>query len=335
MVKEGYSRLLNIVLLGVICFLMLNTRYTDVNTDLSTSRRLGTEGDEVPHLEEDAALGVAPNTRFIPKTKNERLASIYTWWNLLDRLMEKTYLLKNKDGVFNIGPKWMYGYVRRHQMEVYTSQLNHVQPNGRPKRYCEIGVNGGHGTAAMLISDPSLQVVSFDLGAYRYSKPVYELLSYAFPGRVKFHVGSSYDENDKGTKGTVSKFADLVASGREAPCDVILIDGDHRHLGAYKDILNARKIAACDNILLFDDLNERSGDAFRQAVNEGLVEVKREYTGGPRNRAVNPCLRWIGQPGCYNTTDTAFINARCVKCLPKFSFATAKIANPTSPGCPN
>jgi hypothetical protein len=259
------------------------------------------------------------------------LASIYTWWNILDRLMEKMYLLRNSDGVFNVGAKWMYGYVRRQQMEVYTQQLKNVHPRDRKVRYCEIGVNGGHGTAAMLVSHPDVEVVSFDLGAYKYSKRVYDLLSLAFPGRITFHVGSSYDE--KGAAGTVTKFADLVASGQEQPCDIILIDGDHRHLGAYLDIVNARKIAACDNILLFDDLNEASGNALTQAVNEGIVEVTKKFHGDGTNRKVNPCLRWVGTPSCYNSNDTSFINQRCVKCLPHFSFATGKIKAPTTPGC--
>jgi hypothetical protein len=297
-----------------------------------TRRTLGAEqhnnGVAPPYLEEDAALSVGPVPRFTPRTNNERLTAIYTWWNILDRLMEKTYLLKNTDGVFNVGAKWMYGYIRRHQMEEYTKTLAMVDPQGRKKRYCEIGVNGGHGTVAMLLSDPLLDVVSFDLGAYKYSKRTYDLLSLSFPGRIKFHVGSSYDEN--GAKGTVTKFADLVMSGEEAPCDVILIDGDHRHHGAYMDILNARKVAACHNVLLFDDLNERSGGAFTQAVNEGVLIVRERFEGGKNNRKINPCLRWVGTPSCYDTNNTALIDQHCVKCLPAFSFATASVKSPTS-----
>ena len=284
-----------------------------------------------PYLEEDAAKSVGPVPRFIPRSNNERLTSIYTWWNILDRLMEKTYLMHNEYGTVNVGPKWIYGYVRRHQMEVYTTQLGLVNPVGRKKRYCEIGVNGGHGTVAMLLTDPNLDVVSFDLGAYRYSKKVYDIIGWSFPGRITFHVGSSYD--DGGTMGTVNKFAEAVASGREEPCDVILIDGDHRHYGAYQDILNARKIAACDNVLLFDDLNEASGGAFNQAVKEEVLTLHKRYSGGAQNRDVNPCLRWIGNPACYNTTDSALIKSKCVRCLAQFSFATASVKEPLSPGC--
>ena len=55
-----------------------------------TERRLlvNTENcDNIPKLNDDPLTTVPPISRYIPLTNNEQLASIYTWWNILDRTM--------------------------------------------------------------------------------------------------------------------------------------------------------------------------------------------------------------------------------------------------------
>ena len=317
-----------------------------------TERRLlvNTENcDNIPKLNDDPLTTVPPISRYIPLTNNEQLASIYTWWNILDRTMENNYLMTvpnsnsdgkdiplSKDVKVNVAPKWIYGYVRDTQMKVYRDALNSIKTNNNNnnKRYCEIGVNGGHGTVAMLLSDPTLDVVSFDLGAYKYSEPVYNLISIAFPNRIQFKIGSSYDltkTNKKGIEkkyiGTVPEFVKLIQTGKEKSCDIILVDGDHRQHGASLDLHNMRNAASCNNILLYDDLDQASGLAFEAAKTRGILEitqtVKHTSTGDK-----NPCIRWIGTPECYGATDEAFIKKKCQKCIQKFGFATAKFINP-------
>jgi hypothetical protein len=316
-----------IIIVVLIIYIVNIAPKGDMPLFVEVTRKLDSSAPPLPYLEEDPRLTVGPKPRYVANGRGEQLVAIYTWWNLLDRLMEHNYL--SPGGGMNYGAKWTYGYVRRFQMEQYTRHL--VKENGaKRKRYCEIGVNGGHGTVAMLLSDPELDVVSFDLGAYKYSRKVYNLLKTAFPGRIKFHIGSSYDEG--GVKGTVPIFADSVRMGREKPCDLILIDGAHTLDGAYKDILNMKEVASCDNVVLFDDINERSGGAFEKAVKNGILTVIDRFHGGHKNKEINPCLRWVGQPTCYNSTDSTLIENSCTKCLKEFSFATARITNP-SQGC--
>ena len=198
-----------VLVVVVLIYYYSSNEDSDNNRNLSLTNNNGGEDcvdDKKPFLEEDPLRTVPPLARYIPLSENEKLASIYTWWNILDRIMEKSYLIKNPVGSssdsssttsttntqLNTGPKWMYGYIRDYQMKIYTESVhrlnkrNSISGSGSSsgsdgndnnsssgssgssgKRYCEIGVNGGHGTIAMLLSDPLLDVVSFDLGEYR------------------------------------------------------------------------------------------------------------------------------------------------------------------------
>ena len=64
-------------------------------------------------------------------------------------------------------PSTPYGYMREVQLHAY-SQLVWHRP--RVRTYCEVGFNGGHGTVAMLLASPRLQVHSFELGIFPYTR---------------------------------------------------------------------------------------------------------------------------------------------------------------------
>ena len=91
-----------------------------------------------------------PEPRFIPQTHEQYLSAVYTLWNLLDHTM---YQHRSKR------PVYPYGYMRLVQLKAY-SRL--VWRNPTARTYCETGVNGGHGTAAMLLANPNLVAHSFD-----------------------------------------------------------------------------------------------------------------------------------------------------------------------------
>ena len=66
-----------------------------------------------------------------------------------------------------------YGYMRLVQLHAY-SRLGWNREGGHT--YCETGVNGGHGTAAMLLANPQLVAHSFDEGIQPYSREVFDML---------------------------------------------------------------------------------------------------------------------------------------------------------------
>lgn len=125
--------------------------------------------------------------RFVPSPHDGSLhASIYTWWSILDKLMVRSLTGKQMPPMATL-----YGYLRS------GAQLNrYLEAIRRPgvRRYCEIGTNGGHGTVAMLLANPQLEIVSFDMWAWPYSRAVFDLLSASFPGRLRAYVGSSYGD---------------------------------------------------------------------------------------------------------------------------------------------
>ena len=101
----------------------------------------------------------AYHERFQPQTLSQYYAAIATMWNLLDRNIEVA--ARNCRDVSRC-PGTPFGYMRPAQLEHYSS---FVWKKGA-MTYCEIGFNGGHGTTAMLLANPELQVHSFELGGY-------------------------------------------------------------------------------------------------------------------------------------------------------------------------
>jgi len=122
--------------------------------------------------------------RFQPRTLQQYHAAVATVWNLLDRNIEKA--ARNCRSHSHC-PGTPFGYIRPAQLDHYSS---FVWRKG-PMRYCEIGFNGGHGTAAMLLANPKLQVHSFELGGYAYTAPAAELVHLYFGERFQYHLGNS------------------------------------------------------------------------------------------------------------------------------------------------
>jgi len=226
--------------------------------------------------------------RFQPRTLQQYHAAVATVWNLLDRNIEKA--ARNCRSHSHC-PGTPFGYIRPAQLDHYSS---FVWRKG-PMRYCEIGFNGGHGTAAMLLANPKLQVHSFELGGYAYTAPAAELVHLYFGERFQYHLGNSQQ--------LVPAFAEHKDHRRS--CDVLLVDGDHGYRGALQDIRNMRALAKPGAVLLVDDLDEGPGPALRQAQAEGLVEIleRRMFNASTVGDEVNPCIRRVRAPmwNCKNT----------------------------------
>eukprot|EP00439_Symbiodinium_sp_Y106_P077882 s410_g16.t1 len=52
----------------------------------------------------------------------------------------------------------------------------------------EIGFNAGHSALLMLTAHPKLQLIAFDLCEHAYTKPCFDILAAAFPGRLRLAV---------------------------------------------------------------------------------------------------------------------------------------------------
>ena len=153
--------------------------------------------------------------------------------------------------------------------------------------YCEIGFNAGHGTAAMLLANPKLQVHSFELGNRAFTAQAEALVRLYFGERFQYYQGDS------------QRLVPVFARNHSRLCDVMLIDGDHGYAGALKDIRNMRAIAKPGAVLLVDDLDEGPGPALDAAQSEGLIEVTERFMfnqSATVGEATNPCIRRVRPP---------------------------------------
>ena len=107
---------------------------------------------------------------------------------------------------------------------------------------CETGFNAGHSAFTWLSANPNAHVYSFDLGEHTYSKPMAELLSNMFAGRLTLTWGDSTE--------TLPRFHEQNPDIR---CDLVSVDGGHSFEVAQADINNFRRMANRKNVLVFDD----------------------------------------------------------------------------------
>jgi hypothetical protein len=232
-----------------------------------------------------------PHARFVPATHAQYLTSVFTLWNLLDGVM---YRHRHRP------PFYPYGYMRRVQLERYSA----LAAGERVRRYCETGVNGGHGTAAVLLANPSLVAHSFDEVRQPYSEEVVAILKAYFRERFVLYRGDSH------------KTLPAAVPALRGTCDLLLVDGDHSERGAYQDIADMQSFASCNATLLLDDvgsdrLNAGPGRALARARDKGIVSIV-EWNKYADNAAENPCLRdkHGGRPLCLGAWGWAIAQYR-------------------------
>lgn len=187
------------------CFVLEGSQYPIV-ADLSTSSN---------------------NSNYTPRNMHESLVAIYQMWAVLDALMQK-----HDPNVF------MNGHIRPVQVRDILQSIDDLNA----RTYCEIGFNGGHSAAAVLVARPHVDVYSFDILDHEYSLPIANFLSDVYGDRLTFIAGDSKD--------SVPYISDTLLRGK---CDVIFVDGDHSALTVKADIVNMIPAAAEVNVLYIDD----------------------------------------------------------------------------------
>ena len=201
--------------------------------------------------------------RFLPKNEDELLASIFTWWDLLDRIMLK----------YEPGSRYLAGYIREAQLR----RMIQLVREPHVKHYCEIGMNGGHSVVAMMLASPTLTVDTFDLMRWNYSQPVKELLRARFYPRFELHEGYSWDTLP-------------VWKQKKRQCDFLLVDGGHSAGAARKDLQSLREVAAPQAKLVVDDVNSDPGRALWRLQKQGALKILEDYEFKKKS-PMNPCQR--------------------------------------------
>lgn len=117
--------------------------------------------------------------------------------------------------------------------------LKKIISNDYVKNVLEIGFNAGHSAEIFLKNNKQIHLTSFDLGYHDYTLPGKRYIDEIYPNRHTLILGDSliqvpkYSENKK--------------------FDIIFIDGGHAYNVAYGDIINCKKLAHDNTIIIMDD----------------------------------------------------------------------------------
>jgi predicted O-methyltransferase YrrM len=110
--------------------------------------------------------------------------------------------------------------------------------NSDVKTAMEIGFNAGHSAEIFLDTNPSLHLTSFDLGAHDYVAVAKEYMDKTYPSRHTLVIGDS----------TLT-----IPSWEQTTYDLIFIDGGHDYHVAKADLINCRRFANENTLVLMDD----------------------------------------------------------------------------------
>ena len=117
--------------------------------------------------------------------------------------------------------------------------LKKIIKNNKIKNVVEIGFNAGHSAEIFLKNNIEIHLTSFDVGHHDYTLIGKRYIDETFPNRHSLILGDSLIEVPKYSEN--KKF------------DIIFIDGGHAYYVAYGDIINCKKFAHEDTIVIMDD----------------------------------------------------------------------------------
>ena len=127
------------------------------------------------------------------------------------------------------------------------------------KNILEVGFNGGHSSVLYFYSNPSLELLSFDIALHKYTKPCVKFLQRFY--NIEFIEGDSNI--------TIKNY--IVKN----KYDIIHIDGGHGKICAENDLINCKKFSHSNTILVFDDTNQNIiNNLLNQYINNLIVEIE-------------------------------------------------------------
>lgn len=135
-----------------------------------------------------------------------------------------------------------------HEFEGYSQQLPNqikdlIELSNKPDiKAMEIGFNAGHSAEIFLNTNRTLSLTSFDIGAHNYVSVAKKYIDAMYPNRHTLILGDS-------TK-TLPKY---IRANPGKTFDLIFIDGGHDYNTANADLVNCKKLANKDTIVIMDD----------------------------------------------------------------------------------
>lgn len=106
----------------------------------------------------------------------------------------------------------------------------------RSNKILEVGFNAGHSNLLFLLANPDAKILNFDLMNRDYSYPCYEYLKSKYD--ISVIAGNS--------------ITTLFEKDKEN-FDLIHIDGGHANKAVFNDLINCKKFANKNTLVIFDD----------------------------------------------------------------------------------
>lgn len=108
----------------------------------------------------------------------------------------------------------------------------------------EIGFNAGHSADTFLKSNSNIKLISFDINVRECVRVAKTYIDTTYPHRHTLILGDS--------KETIPEYAQ---QNPNTHFDIIFIDGGHSYDDAKNDLLNCKKLAHPNTIVIMDDVS--------------------------------------------------------------------------------
>ena len=121
--------------------------------------------------------------------------------------------------------------------------IKQILKDNSPTKIMEIGFNAGH-SAELFLKNSEAVVYSFDLGEH-----FHQYLKYG-----KQYINNTYINRHILILGDSTIRIPIFAQNNNIKFDIIFIDGGHSYDVAYADLMNCRKLATENTIIIMDDI---------------------------------------------------------------------------------
>lgn len=205
--------------------------------------------------------------------------STYQYYLTYNRLRQELQpAIRNLNKQYDLKTmKNMEGYISTEQAD-WLQRFLSIHPE--IKNIGQTGFNGGHSAVTILEARQNIRLTSFDIVEHSYVDKAEQYIDQSYPMRHQLVRGDS--------KMSIPAF---MSDNPMEQFDCVFIDGGHDPETAYVDIQNFRDCTLESGLVIMDDylpdqdFGEGPVAAWKQAINDGLIDQLDIITSSDNKRA--------------------------------------------------